>query len=74
MVNKFIVLMQICTAMTGECSDWYTDSKKYNTTKECLLHGYERAMDVVKNLEEDYIVENKIGIRFKCEGIPSDGI
>jgi predicted transcriptional regulator YheO len=69
MVSKFIVVLQICSILSGECSDWHTDNIKKDTIKDCLKHGYQKSIDIIDNLQEEYILETKTAIRFVCEAV-----
>jgi len=69
MAGKFIVVMQICSALFGDCTEWHSNNIKYKSVKECLIAGYKDAIKIISELDEKYIAETQTLIRFACNEV-----
>ena len=63
---KFLLIMQVCSAMTMSCMD-PMDAGEYKTHFDCATAGYLNAMGLMRELGVDEVNRNKITVQFKCK-------
>ena len=68
---KFILVLQICSAVYQQCSDPYPHFDPYNTFYDCATAGYLNAITINQELGIDEVIKGKIMVNFKCQGIAS---
>ena len=68
---KFILVLQICSAVYQQCSDPYPHFDPYNTFYDCATAGYLNAITINQELGKQEIIKGKIMVSFKCEQITS---
>ena len=68
---KFILVLQICSAVYQQCSDPYPHFDPYNTFYDCATAGYLNAITINQELGMDEVIKGKVMVNFKCQGIVS---
>ena len=68
---KFILVLQICSAVYQQCSDPYPHFDPYNTFYDCATAGYLNALTINQSLGAIEVEKGKILINFKCEELTS---
>ena len=68
---KYILILQICSAVYQQCSDPYPHFDPYNTFYDCATAGYLNAITINQELGIDEVIKGKIMVNFKCQGIAS---
>ena len=66
---KFILVLQICSAVYQQCSDPYPHFDAYNTFYDCATAGYLNAITINQELGMHEVSKGKIMVNFKCEKI-----
>ena len=63
---KFILTMIICTSVYQQCLDPFPMPERYNSHYECMIAGYNEALDKAKEIGPSDV--NKYGtiIKFFC--------
>ena len=63
---KFILTMIICTSVYNTCLEPFPMAERYNSHYECMIAGYNEAIDKAKEIGPEDI--NKYGtiIKFFC--------
>ena len=71
---KFILTMIICTSVYNTCLEPFPMPERYNTHYECMIAGYNEAIDKAKEIGPKDI--NKYGtiIKFFCYGNEDENI
>ena len=71
---KFILTMIICTSVYNTCLEPFPMAERYNTHYECMIAGYNEAIDKAKEIGPKDI--NKYGtvIKFFCCGTEDEKI
>ena len=62
---KFLLIMQVCSAMTMSCMD-PMEAGEYKTHFDCATAGYLNAMGLMRELGEDTVNKKLITVQFKC--------
>ena len=68
---KFILVLQVCSAVYQQCSDPFPKLQPYNTFYDCATAGYLNAITINQELGMDEVIKGKIMVNFKCEQITS---
>ena len=66
---KFELLMIVCSALAGECSQPTKQVPLFTSHYECATVGYLRALKILDSMGKDMVNNNKIVISFRCEEI-----
>lgn len=69
---KWIVIIAICSNLSGECTPNHTDNVVYDNFRDCVIAGTEKGLEIMKNLDKDDFNKNKLGIRLHCKRINED--
>ncbi len=69
LVMKYILILQICSAVYQQCSDPYPHFDPYNTFYDCATAGYLNAITINQELGMHEVSKGKIMVNFKCEKI-----
>ena len=74
-MTKFLLVMYMCSMVSGECPNHHIPGYTFKTHYECVQYGYRVAHGTFKSLEEteafdrEYIETNKIVVKFECQQI-----
>ena len=63
---KFILILHLCSSLTGECFDNQTLSQ-HDDHYSCVMNGYAQAYTSLQTLDITDINERKLAIRFECK-------
>ena len=76
---KFILVLYMCSMTTGQCPSNQIAGYQFNSHYDCVNNGYAIAQKTFRNLKElpewdipDF-EEQKIVIKFECQGIKTEG-
>ena len=64
---KYMLVIQICSAIYQQCSDPYPHFDPYNTFYDCATAGYLNAITINQELGMHEVSKGKIMVNFKCE-------
>ena len=74
MSMKFILILQICSALGGSCLPPISDPEIYSSWLKCGRAGFEQGLNVINSLEPGDIEESRIYIKFTCQEVESSDI
>jgi hypothetical protein len=69
---KFVLVLYLCSMLTGKCIEPQVPGYQFNTHYDCAFAGYALAQESLKMLSTDEyyglerINQEKIAIRFEC--------
>jgi len=64
---KFILVFTICTQMYQNCLPPTPSQEIYNSHFECATSGYKIAEEMMNQMGQDRVNNDRIVIGFKCE-------
>ena len=67
LVMKYILIMQICSAIYQQCSDPMPNNIPYNSYYDCSTAGYLNALTINQSLGIEEVNKGKILINFNEE-------
>ena len=68
---KIVLILVMCSFSTGECIDPHTVDKNFPDMYECMLEGYEMALDKTLEIGRYDINRHGIYIKFGCKEAPT---
>jgi len=66
---KFILILNICSAVHLNCLPVIYDSFVFNSWKECANAGYQRSIEEINKIDSGIVNRNKVLVNFKCEEV-----
>jgi hypothetical protein len=67
---KFLLIMQVCSAVHLACMDSMT-SGQYNNHYDCATAGYINALGLTREIGPAEVERSRITIKFECKPIES---
>ena len=74
-MTKFVLVLYMCSQLSGQCPSYHYPGLSFDTHTACVEYGYRAAHSTFKNLDsleefdQDYIENNRIAVRFRCEAV-----
>ena len=68
-MEKFIILMWLCTATTStplNCKQIKTDRVKFIDQYSCTIYGYSHSLRVLRDLGKEKINQHNLFTKFMC--------
>ena len=62
----------LCSMLELECMAPYTFTERYKDMYTCMLDGYEKSADKIKELGKRIVNGELLFIRFRCTQIPNE--
>lgn len=69
---KFILIMQICSALTQQCASPIMTGPEFNSYKECAVFGYTISSEYLEQMNDEKVNSEQIHTKFWCK--PSETI
>ena len=66
---KFILLLTMCSYVSGACMPTYEWLVKFDSGYDCSIAGYEEAARKLKEIGPEEVNKHRISITFSCAGI-----
>lgn len=66
---KYMLVIQICSAIYQQCSDPHPNFQYYDSFHDCSTAGYLNALTINQELGKLDVNSGKIMINFKCEEV-----
>jgi hypothetical protein len=63
---KFILVMQLCSALSNTCEKPYTPNINFGTFYDCGISGYSIAGSTIKTMNQELVNKDKLYVRFGC--------
>ena len=68
---KFLLIIQICSAITQQCTDPIKIYPMYNSHYDCASGGFLRGMTIMRELGQQEVNEKKMLMNFTCQELTS---
>ena len=78
-MTKFILVMYMCSMISGQCPNNHIPGFSFSSHAECVEYGYRVAHGTFKSLEEteefdmEFIENNRIVVKFECRPVKVKG-
>ena len=63
---KFVLIMQLCSALSGTCQEAYKPAIQFGTFYDCGISGYSIASSTIKKMDRELVEKDKLYVRFGC--------
>ena len=63
---KYILIMQLCSALTGSCQEPYRAGIEFNNFYDSGISGYSIAGSTIKKMDRELVKKDKLYVRFGC--------
>lgn len=64
---KFILVMQICSALAQQCATPIMTNSNFNSYKECAVFGYNISSEYLKKMDDEKVNSELIHTKFWCK-------
>jgi|TARA_R100001463_G_scaffold53950_2_gene104957 hypothetical protein len=69
---KFILMLSVCSFVTGECKDPITYGKTFDTWKECAIVALDTSIKYLETMDVSTVNELQLSTQYSCK--PQDTI
>jgi len=63
---KFILMLSICSFVTGECKDPVKYQKTFDTWKECAIVALDTSIQYLELMNTDTVNELQLSTQYSC--------
>jgi len=63
---KFILMLSICSFVTGECKDPVKYQKTFDTWKECAIVALDTSIQYLELMNKDTVNELQLSTQYSC--------
>ncbi len=63
---KYLLILQVCSFLTGECKPPVELEQKYNSRYECAAAGSLNSLTLLQKEGADVINEYKLSVKYGC--------
>jgi hypothetical protein len=68
---KFLLIIQICSTITQQCTDLIKIYPMYNSHFDCATGGFLRGMTIMRELGQEEVNQKKMLMNFTCQELIS---
>jgi len=65
-MTKYLLILQVCSFLTGECKPVVEIEQSYNSWYECVASGNLNSLTLLRTESVDDINEYKLSVKFGC--------
>jgi len=71
---KFILVLHLCSMLTGQCYESLHVNMKFNNHRDCALAVYDFAGKSLAQLNEKDVNDGELAVRFQCKKLENKPI
>jgi len=71
---KFILVLHLCSMLTGQCNQSLTVNMEFNDHRSCALAGYDISGKSLEQLDPNRVNKEELAIRFNCKKLGKEPI
>ena len=65
-MTKYLLILQVCSFLTGECKPPVEVEQKYNSWYECAAAGSLNSLTLLQEEGKETINEYKVSVKYGC--------
>ena len=73
-MTKFILLMQVCSFLTGVCKPPIENAKLYNSWHECVVAAHIQSMNLLQLEGMSNMNEFRLATKYDCIAVQQDNV
>jgi hypothetical protein len=63
---KFVLILSVCSFVTGECKDPIKYQKTFDTWKECAIVALDTSIQYLELMNKDTVNELQLSTQYSC--------
>ena len=63
---KFILMLSVCSFVTGECKDSVTYGQTFDTWKQCAIVALDTSIQYLELMDKDTVNELQLSTQYTC--------
>tara|TARA_X000001382_G_scaffold33087_1_gene21737 strand:+ start:384 stop:596 length:213 start_codon:yes stop_codon:yes gene_type:complete len=64
---KFVLMLSVCSFVTGECKDPIRYQETFDTWKECAIVALDTSIKYLKAMDTDTVNKFKLSTQYTCK-------
>jgi len=64
---KFVLMLSVCSFVTGECKDPITYSQTFDTWKQCAIVAMNTSMQYLKAMDDETVNKFQLSTQYSCK-------
>lgn len=73
-MTKFILLIQVCSFLTGVCKPPVENTKLYNSWHECVVAAHIQSMNLLQSEGMSNMNEFRLATKYDCIAVQQDDV
>ena len=63
---KFILMLSVCSFVTGECKEPITYGQTFDTWKQCAIVAMNTSMQYLKSMDDETVNKYQLSTQYTC--------
>ena len=63
---KFVLMLSVCSFVTGECKDPVTYNQTFDTWKQCAIVALDTSIQYLELMDKDTVNELQLSTQYTC--------
>ena len=63
---KFVLMLSVCSFVTGECKDPVTYGQTFDTWKQCAIVALDTSIQYLELMDKDTVNELQLSTQYTC--------
>ena len=63
---KFVLMLSVCSFVTGECKDPVTYNQTFDTWKQCAIVALDTSIQYLELMDKDTVNEFQLSTQYTC--------
>ena len=63
---KFVLMLSVCSFVTGECKDPVTYGQTFDTWKQCAIVALDTSIQYLELMDKDTVNKLKLSTQYTC--------
>ena len=63
---KFVLMLSVCSFITGECKDPITYGQKFDTWKDCAIVALDTSIKYLEAMDSNTVNELQLSTQYTC--------
>tara|TARA_S200002703_G_C3608015_1_gene186699 strand:+ start:291 stop:503 length:213 start_codon:yes stop_codon:yes gene_type:complete len=63
---KFVLMLSVCSYITGECKDPITYAQKFDTWKQCAIVAMNTSMQYLQAMDDETVNNFQLSTQYTC--------
>jgi len=64
---KFVLMLSVCSFVTGECKDPVTYGQTFDTWKDCAIVALDTSIQYLELMDKDTVNKHQLSTQYSCK-------